>query len=184
MLSVVIIGSGYAGLCVAIRLAQAGLRDFVLLEQADAIGGTWRENSYPGAACDIPSHLYSFSFEPNPNWSRLYPTQPELRAYVEHCVDKYGLRPHVRCSQRVTALRFDEQNSVWRVRTEGGGDLQARVVVSATGGLSRPALPDIPGLDAFGGAVFHSARWNHDHRVRAGQVEEQPVVDPVVGAAR
>ncbi|WHZ11633.1 MAG: Cyclohexanone monooxygenase [Burkholderiaceae bacterium] len=161
MPSVVIIGSGYAGLCVAIKLRQAGMRDFVLLEQADAIGGTWRDNGYPGAACDIPSHLYSFSFEPNPNWSRLYPTQPELRAYVEHCVDKYGLRPHIRCSQRVTALRFDEQDSVWRVQTSDGGELRSRVVVSATGGLSRPALPGIPGLDTFAGALFHSARWNH-----------------------
>lgn len=192
MRSVVIIGSGYAGLCVAIHLKRAGIHDFVLLEQAQEIGGTWRDNSYPGAACDIPSHLYSFSFEPNPNWSRLYPTQPELRAYVEHCADKYGLRAHIQCGQRVTALRFDEPSSSWRAQLASGQEEQARVVVSATGGLSRPALPDIPGLDTFAGTAFHSARWNHGYALRgkrvavigtgASAIQFVPQIAPGVGA--
>jgi cation diffusion facilitator CzcD-associated flavoprotein CzcO len=159
---VAIIGSGFSGLCVAIGMKRAGMHDFVMLEQAARIGGTWRDNHYPGAACDIASNLYSFSFEPNPRWSRVYPQQRELQRYLEHCADKYGLRPHLHCNCEVTGARFEEATRSWRVTLRGGDELLARLLVSATGGLSRPAIPVFDGADEFYGPVFHSARWRHD----------------------
>src|SRR3712207_2390686 len=146
-----------------IRLKQAGIDSFTILERSEAIGGTWRDNTYPGAACDVPSHLYSFSFEPNPRWTRQYASQAEILAYLEPCTDKYGLRPHLRFNSPVTAARFDERAGEWCLQVGGGQELRAGIVVSATGGLSRPALPSIPGLERFQGKVFHSARWDHGH---------------------
>jgi cation diffusion facilitator CzcD-associated flavoprotein CzcO len=159
---VAIIGSGFSGLCVAIGMKRAGMHDLVILEQAARIGGTWRDNHYPGAACDIASNLYSFSFEPNPHWSRLYPQQHELQSYVEHCADKYGLRSHLHCKREVTQARFDAATKSWRITIDGSHDLLARVLVSATGGLSRPSIPAFDGMQDFNGPVFHSARWRHD----------------------
>ena len=157
---VVIIGAGFGGLGMAIRLKQSGFHDFTLLEQGDGVGGTWRANHYPGAACDIESHLYSFSFEPNPGWSRTFAPQREILAYLDRCADKYGVRPHLRLGTRVSSAVFDERRGLWALETSAG-PMQARALVSATGGLSRPANPDIPGLGAFTGKVFHSARWDH-----------------------
>ena len=159
---VAIVGSGYSGLCVAIRMKLAGLQDFVMFERAATIGGTWRDNHYPGAACDIASNLYSFSFEPNPNWTRIYPQQPELKAYMEHCAAKYGLAPHLHCGAAVTEARYDEVARSWQLTVNGATVVTARVLVSATGGLSQPALPSLPGLAEFAGPVFHSARWRDD----------------------
>jgi cation diffusion facilitator CzcD-associated flavoprotein CzcO len=159
---IAIVGTGYSGLCIAIQLKLAGVLDFVLLEQAPTVGGTWRDNHYPGAACDIASNLYSFSFEPNPNWTRVYPQQPELKAYIEHCVEKYGLAAHLHCNARVVEARFDEAARLWDLALDGARRLTARVLVSATGGLSRPSVPSIEGLSAFAGPVFHSARWRDD----------------------
>jgi cation diffusion facilitator CzcD-associated flavoprotein CzcO len=147
----------------AIRLKQAGIDDFTVLERAERVGGTWRDNTYPGIACDIPSHLYSYSFEPNPNWSRFFAPQREILAYLEHCADKYGIRPHIRFGTAVTGAAFDERTGLWSVRTSDGQTLQARVVVSGSGhALSKPVLPDIPGIDSFKGKSMHSARWDHD----------------------
>ncbi len=143
---VAIVGTGYSGLCIAIRMQLAGMHDFVLLEAAGAVGGTWRDNHYPGAACDIASNLYSFSFEPNAHWTRVYPQQPELKAYVEHCVEKYGLRPHLHCDAAVTEARFDEAAQRWQVTINGSVRLSARVLISATGGLSRPSTPEMRGV--------------------------------------
>jgi len=112
-----IVGAGFSGLCAGIQLRRAGIRDFVILEKADRLGGTWRENTYPGAACDVPSHLYSFSFEPNPKWSRSYGGQAEILAYLEHCADKYGLREHLRFGQQVDGARFDEASGEWQLHT-------------------------------------------------------------------
>ncbi|HSP78384.1 MAG TPA: NAD(P)/FAD-dependent oxidoreductase, partial [Myxococcaceae bacterium] len=162
-LSIAIIGSGFSGLCMGIRLKQAGIHSFTLLERADSVGGTWRDNTYPGAACDVPSPLYSFSFEPNPRWSRLFAPQAEIRAYLEHCTDKYGQRPHIRFNTPVTSARIDEQESQWLLKLGDGEELRADLVVLGTGGLSRPSYPDIPGLGDFQGRVFHSARWEHDY---------------------
>jgi cation diffusion facilitator CzcD-associated flavoprotein CzcO len=158
---VLVIGTGFAGLGMAIELGHAGQHDFVVLEAAGAVGGTWRANTYPGCACDVQSHLYSFSFEPNPKWSRMFATQPEIRDYLEHCTDKYGVRPHIRFNSAVTSARFDEQDGIWHVEVNGGAQqYTARVVVAGFGPLSRPEYPDIEGIDSFGGQHFHSAQWD------------------------
>ncbi|MGP4113822.1 flavin-containing monooxygenase [Streptomyces sp. 4N509B] len=166
---VAVIGAGFGGLGAAVRLRRAGVTDFVVLERAGAIGGTWRDNSYPGCACDVPSHLYSFSFAPNPRWPRNFSGQPHIRAYLEWVADAFGLRPHLRLNSEVTAARWDAEELRWVVDTTGG-DLTADVLVSATGPLSEPSLPRLPGLDAFPGRVFHSARWDHDHSLRGRRV--------------
>jgi cation diffusion facilitator CzcD-associated flavoprotein CzcO len=159
---VVIAGAGFAGLCMAIRLKRAGFDDFTVFERGERLGGTWRDNSYPGAACDVRSCLYSFSFEPNPGWSRAYAPQAEILEYLERCADKYGLRPHLRLGCGVRGASFDEASGLWSVRTDDGRVVRARGLVAGCGGLSRPALPPIEGLSSFEGPVFHSARWRHD----------------------
>ena len=166
---VAVIGTGFGGLGAAVRLRRAGVTDVVLLERADAVGGTWRDNTYPGCACDVPSHLYSFSFAPNPDWPRSFSGQPHIRAYLEQVTDTFDLRPHIRFNAEVLALRWDPERLRWHIRTRRG-DLTADVVVSAAGPLSDPQIPDIPGLDGFPGEVFHSARWNHDVDLRGKRV--------------
>ncbi|MDB4966793.1 MAG: putative monooxygenase [Myxococcales bacterium] len=167
---VAIIGAGFGGLGMAIALRRAGDDDFVILEKGDDVGGCWRENSYPGAACDVPSHLYSFSFEPKFDWSRRYAPQAEIFAYLRHCADKYGLRPHIRFGTEVRAADFDATEGRWRITTGGGEVISARALVSACGQLSRPALPRLDGLETFGGVTFHSARWNHDYELTGKRV--------------
>lgn len=146
----------------AIALKQAGITDFAVVERADEVGGTWRDNHYPGAACDVESHLYSFSFEANPDWTRTFAEQGEILEYMKHCAGKYGIYPFIRFRTSVTRARWDGSIGRWHVELEGGERLTARVLVSACGGLSRPAYPDIVGLDRFAGKTFHSARWDHD----------------------
>ncbi|GAA2416695.1 NAD(P)/FAD-dependent oxidoreductase [Actinomadura vinacea] len=158
---VVIIGAGFGGIGMAIRLIQAGFEDVVLLERAGDLGGTWRDNTYPGAACDIPSHLYSFSFERKTDWSRRFPPQHEILDYLRHCARKYGVLPRIRFGTEVTEARFDEDEGRWRIATGRGDTLSARILVSACGQLNRPVLPPVPGRESFAGASFHSARWDH-----------------------
>jgi cation diffusion facilitator CzcD-associated flavoprotein CzcO len=166
-----VIGTGFAGLGMAIKCKRAGDEDFVVLEKADAVGGTWRENTYPGCACDVQSHLYSFSFEPNPKWSRMFATQPEIRSYLEHCTDKYGVRSHIRFGREVTGARFDEREGLWRVEVNGGAETYtARVVVAGFGPLSRPDYPDVPGIESFQGRFFHSAQWDSSYNLRGKRV--------------
>jgi cation diffusion facilitator CzcD-associated flavoprotein CzcO len=167
---VLVIGTGFSGLGMSIRLMEAGLTDFIVLEQADGVGGTWRDNHYPGVACDVPSHLYSYSFEANPKWSRLFAEQHEILAYLNQCADKYGVRPHVHFRQEVTRARFDERRGVWEVATRAGDTFRARVLVAGTGGLSRPSFPDIPGRERFAGKTFHTARWDHDYSLAGKRV--------------
>jgi cation diffusion facilitator CzcD-associated flavoprotein CzcO len=162
-LSAIIVGTGFGGLGMGIRLKQSGQHDFLILEQADRVGGTWRDNHYPGAACDVESHLYSFSFEPNPGWSRQFAPQAEILAYLERCTEKYGLLPHIRFNTEAQGAQFDEAIGEWVVQCSDGVARRARVLISATGGLSRPAYPDIPGLKSFQGGVFHSARWDDSY---------------------
>jgi cation diffusion facilitator CzcD-associated flavoprotein CzcO/acetyl esterase/lipase len=161
-LDVLIVGSGFSGLGMAIKLKQAGNDSFAILEKAREIGGTWRENTYPGCACDVPSHVYSFSWERKPDWSRMFATQPEILDYLKHCVAKYGLAPHIRLGTEMREAVFDEANDLWEVRTADGKVLTARVLVTAMGALSRPALPALPGMERFRGVSFHSAEWRHD----------------------
>jgi cation diffusion facilitator CzcD-associated flavoprotein CzcO len=164
------VGTGFAGLGMAIALTRANERSFVLLERADDVGGTWRENTYPGCACDIPSHLYSFSFEPNPRWSRLYAPQREILDYLRHCADRYRLRPHIRFGAEVVDASYDEAQASWRVVTQKGDVLRARHLVLGLGPLNRPAIPRLEGLERFRGAAFHSARWDHAVPLRGKDV--------------
>ncbi|MFB4309852.1 flavin-containing monooxygenase [Actinomadura sp. GTD37] len=161
--SVAIVGSGFSGLGLAIALRRAGFTDLTVFERGDGVGGVWRENTYPGAACDAPSHLYSYSFEPKHDWSRRFAPQPEILDYLRRCAHKYGVTGHMRFGTEVTGADFDAATGRWTVRTAGGGTAEADVLVSACGQLSRPSVPDLPGLESFAGAVFHSARWDHAH---------------------
>lgn len=159
---VAVIGTGFSGLGMAIKLKQSGEDDFVVLEAADDLGGTWRDNHYPGCACDVQSHLYSFSFEPNPDWSRMFAPQGEIWAYLRHCAEKYGVTPHIRYNSEVAGAEWDESAGLWHVRTTTGDRYSAQALVSGIGGLSRPAYPDIPGRETFTGKAFHSQQWGHD----------------------
>jgi cation diffusion facilitator CzcD-associated flavoprotein CzcO len=158
---VVIIGAGFGGIGMAIRLRQAGIEDFLVLDQADDLGGIWRDNSYPGLTCDIPSQLYSFSFRPW-RWSRRYPARAEILAYLHALVDEHDLGPHLRFGRGVVSAKFDQQTVAWNLTLSDGDVLQAAAVVCAVGQLGRPALPDIDGRDTFAGPSWHSGRWNHD----------------------
>ncbi len=158
---IAIIGAGFGGLALAIRLQRAGRHDFVILEQAADLGGTWRDNSYPGAACDVPSMLYCLSFEPKTDWTRKWSGHAEIRAYMDACARKHGLLAHIRFNTGVTGARFDAVSGTWTVRTTTGEEFVAEVLVSGVGQLHRPFTPAIPGLESFRGTRFHSARWNH-----------------------
>jgi cation diffusion facilitator CzcD-associated flavoprotein CzcO len=158
--AVVIIGSGFAGLCMAIQLKQAGFGDFVILEKNGDLGGTWRDNKYPGCACDVPSHMYSFSFELNPGWSRMFAPQQEIWAYMRRCVDKYGIAAHIRYGCAVERMEWDDTTGRWRAATAAGEVYSARAIVSGIGALHVPSVPEIPGADRFTGTTFHSAQWD------------------------
>jgi cation diffusion facilitator CzcD-associated flavoprotein CzcO len=166
---VAIVGSGFGGLGMAVRLKRAAMDSFVVLEKASGIGGTWRDNTYPGATCDVPSHLYSFSFRPGA-WSRRYPAQREILGYLEDMLRDWHLGPHLRFGADVTAATFDDAEGVWQIELATGERLKARAVVSAVGQLNRPRVPNIPGLDRFEGAAWHSARWNHGYDLTARRV--------------
>src|SRR4051794_866305 len=168
-LSVAIVGSGFSGIGLAINLRRAGVEDFAVLERGDGVGGTWHYNTYPGCACDVPSHLYSFSFAPNPDWSRTYSRQPEIRAYLERTVDRFGVRPKIKLNTEVRGAAWDEAARRWVVETSQGV-VRARVLVSGTGPLVEPKLPDFPGLERFAGPAFHSARWDHSVDLRGKRV--------------
>lgn len=167
---VAVIGAGPGGICTGIQLRNLGIEDFVILEKADGVGGTWWHNRYPGAECDVQSHLYSFSFEPKVDWTRPYAGQPEILAYMEHCADKYGLYPFIHFGDAVTAARWDEQASIWELACHSGRRVRARTVVSALGMFNDIAMPDIPGMADFAGTSFHSARWDRSHDLTGQRV--------------
>jgi len=169
-LTAIIIGTGFAGIGMAVALRQADLRDFVILEKSHDVGGVWRDNSYPGAACDVPSHLYSFSFEPNPEWSHVFAPQAEIHAYLQHCSRKYQLGSHLRFGAEVARADYDEPHSLWRVTLTDGTTLSASLLISATGQLSRPAFPRLPGMEDFKGHTFHSAHWDHHYPLSGKRV--------------
>ncbi len=162
-LRIAIIGAGPGGLCMAIRLKQAGFDDFVLLEKGEGVGGTWYHNRYPGCACDLPSQLYSFSFEVKRDWSRPYGTQSEILGYMQNLAEKHELLPRCRFGSGVRAARWDESRACWTLELESGEAVEAEVVVSAIGMFNELSWPDIDGLDSFAGTRFHSARWDWDH---------------------
>ena len=166
---IVIVGAGFSGLGMAIKLRQEGEFDFTVLERASDIGGTWRDNTYPGCRCDVPSHLYSFSFAPNPNWSSTFSPQPEILEYLRDCAHRYGVMPHIRFDTDLLAADWDEDEQLWRLETTQG-ELTADVVIAAQGPLSDPSYPDLPGMERFEGATFHSARWDHEHELTGERV--------------
>jgi cation diffusion facilitator CzcD-associated flavoprotein CzcO len=166
---IAIVGSGFSGLGMAIKLKQEGVEDFVVLERDQQVGGTWWANTYPGCGCDVPSHLYSFSFAPNPDWTRTYSKQPEIEAYLRRTAEDFGVTPHVRLGTTVTGARWEDDAQRWIVETDQGA-VSARVLVSAAGALSEPSTPDIEGIDSFQGHTFHSARWDHDYDLKGKRV--------------
>jgi cation diffusion facilitator CzcD-associated flavoprotein CzcO len=186
----VIVGTGFSGIGMAIKLLRDGESDFVLLERADEIGGTWRDNTYPGCRCDVPSHLYSYSFAPNPSWSSTFSPQPEILDYLRDVAARFGVLPHVRFGTELESARWDEAAAQWRIETSQE-PITADVLIAAQGPLSDPLVPDLPGLDSFEGTTFHSATWNHDHRLDgervavigtgASAIQFVPKIQPLVG---
>ena len=166
---IAIVGAGFSGLGMAIRLKQEGRHDFVVLERADEVGGTWWHNTYPGCACDVPSHLYSYSFAPNPEWSRTYSRQPEILDYLGRCADRFALHPHLRLGTEVKGADWDEEEGRWHVETSRG-TVTARILIAGMGPLHSPKVPDVPGLESFEGATFHSAEWNHEYDLSGKRV--------------
>jgi len=170
LLGILVIGSGFSGLGMAHALRAQGRDDFEIWERADRLGGTWRDNDYPGCACDIVSPVYSFSFAPNPDWTRLYPPQAEILAYLEKVADRFDLRRHFRFGRNLVAAEWDEAAHAWHARAADGSTATARHLVFGTGGLSNGKLPDIPGRDAFAGAMWHSAGWRHDYDLKGKRI--------------
>jgi cation diffusion facilitator CzcD-associated flavoprotein CzcO len=165
VVEVLIVGGGFSGLCMAIKLLQAGMKSFLLIEKSDDIGGTWYDNRYPGCACDIPSHLYSFSFELSPDWTRMYPGRAEIHAYLKRCVEKYGVGPYIRLKTRFCEAIWNDKGKLWQISAHetGGAPLRirARVLVSGMGGLHVPNVPKLPGIERFAGPAFHSSQWDY-----------------------
>ncbi len=159
---VAIIGGGFSGIGAAIKVAEAGIDDYVVIESGDGVGGAWYWNTYPGIGVDIPSPSYQFSFEQKSDWSRLYAPGAELKDYAEHLVDKYDVRSNFLFETTVTAATFDDDAHMWRLGTEAGGEITARYVIGATGVFNQPRIPDIAGVEDFEGETLHTARWNHD----------------------
>ena len=188
---VAVIGAGFGGLAAAIELKKRGYDDLVVFEKADDVGGVWRENTYPGAACDVPSPFYSYSFEPNPRWPHRFSRQPAILDYMHGVADKYDVRRHIRFGTEVTGASFDESAGTWTVEVGNGEPVVVDVLVSAVGQLSRPAYPDIAGLEKFAGPAFHSATWDHDVDLRgkrvavigtgASAIQFIPAIQPEVG---
>lgn len=188
--AVAIVGAGFSGMGMAVGLLRDGRRDFTIFERAATVGGTWRDNSYPNCRCDVPSHLYSFSFAPNPDWPETYSPAPEIHAYQRRVAESHGLLPYIRFDHEVLDARWDAEALLWRLRTNHG-EWTADVVVGAFGLLAEPATPDIPGIEDFAGTIMHSARWDHDHDLAgervavigtgASAIQFVPGIQPVVG---
>jgi cation diffusion facilitator CzcD-associated flavoprotein CzcO len=187
---VAILGAGFGGLGMAIRLLQSGERDFVVLEKANEVGGTWRDNTYPGCQCDVASNMYSFSFAPNPDWSRTFAWQGEIFTYLRDCADRFGVRPFIRFDHELLEARWLDEQQRWEILTSQGM-MTADVLVSGHGGLSAPSAPELPGIERFKGTVFHSAQWRHEHDLKgervavvgtgASAIQVVPAIQPQVG---
>ncbi len=167
---ITIIGAGAGGICAGIRLLQTGRPDFVIIEKDDRVGGTWHRNTYPGAACDIASHIYCYSFAPNPEWSKPYATQPEIQAYLERVAGEHGVLDRVRLRTAVRHATWLEEQGRWLLGLDSGDEIETQFVISAVGMFGEIAVPAIAGLDSFAGTIFHSAAWDHDHDLRGERV--------------
>jgi cation diffusion facilitator CzcD-associated flavoprotein CzcO len=187
---IAIVGSGFSGLAMAVRLRKAGIHDFVVLERAADLGGTWRDNSYPGCACDVPSHLYSFSFAPNPEWTSTFSPQAEIWAYLRRVALDHDVLPQIHFRAELNEACWEQDLRRWRLHTSRG-TVSARVLVSAAGPLSEPSMPSLPGLESFQGTIFHSANWDHGHDLAgervavvgtgASAIQFLPRIQPLVG---
>src|SRR5690348_12619402 len=166
---VLVIGAGFAGLGMAIKLDEAGFSDFVVVDKGDDVGGTWRDNSYPGATCDVPSQLYSFSFAPNPDWSHSFSRQPEIQDYLRRVARESGVLDRFRFNVNFESAAWDAESDRWRIETSAG-PTTARMLVSAGGALSDPKMPEIDGIDRFAGQIFHSSQWNHDSELAGKRI--------------
>ncbi len=188
---ILIIGTGFSGIGMGVKLREMGIHDFAILEQADEVGGTWRDNDYPGAACDVQSLLYSFSFDQNPRWSRMFAEQKEILEYLKGVADRYGVRPHIRFGCKVTGARWNDRRGQWKIELEDGRTFTSKVLIAGSGGLSRPAFPVIPGQDVYRGPAFHTARWDHSFDLTnksvavigtgASAIQVVPAIVPKVG---
>tara|TARA_B100000953_G_scaffold216532_1_gene178992 strand:+ start:213 stop:1778 length:1566 start_codon:yes stop_codon:yes gene_type:complete len=167
---IAIIGAGPGGICAGIQLLKAGIKDFVIIEKAAGIGGTWWHNRYPGAECDVPSHLYSFSFEPKKDWSRPYARQPEILEYMRHCVTKYELTPYIRLTKEVASARWDEDSTTWDISLTDGTSVESDILISGVGMFTELNYPDIPGVDEFRGTMFHTGAWKDGHDLTGERV--------------
>ncbi len=186
---VIILGGGFAGIGAAIKLREAGITDFVLLEKASELGGVWRENTYPGCACDVPSALYSYSFAPNPKWSRVFAGQAEIKQYLQDVADKHDVMRHVKFQHEALSAGWSDAASCWLIQTSQG-EFRARFVIMACGPMHEPALPQVPGLDSFSGEIFHSSQWRHDIDLKgkrvavvgtgASAIQFVPAIQPMV----
>lgn len=168
--SVAVIGAGLGGLCAAIKLKEAGFEDIVILEKADKVGGTWRDNSYPGCACDTPVAMYQFSFAPSLAWSHIFPRAAEVQRYSEYLVDGFGLAPHLKLGTETKKAQWDDAKSLWRIETGAGETIEVQAIVPALGQLNRPTIPEIAGRESFAGPAFHSARWDHSVSLKGKRV--------------
>jgi cation diffusion facilitator CzcD-associated flavoprotein CzcO len=188
---VLIVGAGFSGLCMAIKLRKERRESFLIIEKGDDIGGTWHENRYPGCACDVPSHLYCFSFDLNPEWNRMYAGQTEIWEYLKSCANRYGLLPHIRLKTRLRGATWDEAKGVWHVLAGEGMTIDARVLISGIGALHVPSYPELPGIARFAGPSFHSATWAQDVRLEgkniavigtgASAIQFVPQIAPLAG---
>ncbi len=193
ILDVLVVGAGFAGICAGKKLLDAGIEEFLIVEKSAGIGGTWWENTYPGAACDVASHLYCFSFAPNPDWSRKFSPRQEIQAYLERCADNFGLRRHLRHRRELRRLEFLEDRSLWRAHFSDGEELLARHVILGNGGLHVPKLPEVDGIQSFGGRWMHSALWQKGFNLNglrmaivgsaASAIQILPAVAPRVASA-
>lgn len=167
---VLIVGAGFAGICMAIKLKEQGKRSFVVLERAERVGGTWRDNSYPGAACDVPSFVYSYSFDQNPEWSRMFSPQAEILNYIKGCVSKHQLEGDIELNSSVNKAVFNKEEGLWHVYTQKGDHYTAKAVLGATGPLNKAQFPDLPGMNSFKGAKFHTSHWDHSYDYKGKKV--------------
>ncbi|WP_375198199.1 flavin-containing monooxygenase, partial [Sphingobium sp.] len=160
-LRIAVLGAGMSGLAAVAKLKEAGYTDIDLFEKSDGVGGTWRDNTYPGCGCDVPSHLYSYSFDLNPDWDYKWSLQPQILQYFEDFADKFGVRPHCHFNSEITDCSYDEASRTWTLTKADGGTHTADVLISGLGQLNIPSIPDFKGKDSFQGPSFHSARWDH-----------------------
>ena len=166
ILDVIIIGMGFSGVCSAIKLLENKIDNFEIHEKSTGVGGTWNDNIYPGAACDVPSHLYCFSFEPNPNWTRRYAKQPEIKQYIEHCVEKYNINKYANFSSKVISIQLIEKSSLWLIKFLNGNEIKAKHVIHAAGGIHKPTIPSFKNLSQYDGTVMHTAQWNNEVAIK------------------